>query len=160
MSDYSKKLSCAAASGHQALAIFVIVVFAAACGASKMGSDDREIPEKVAARAIGMLRSAARSSVRAERTQSVADKFADACQAKVYVDAVERIVTPAQISKISGVSIDAMRSHVDSKLSEAREDLEDACSKKEKVKKEPLGAPQSGRSSTKMQNRNLKTHFF
>lgn len=120
-------LTSSSARGHQALAASVVLAYAVVVVASLRAHTERDRYHNITLRAVGLLRDAARSSLRADRGGDVSDVYADAARARIYVAAVDRLLTSAEVAKLTGVSLDELRTYVDLQLSEARASLADAC---------------------------------
>lgn len=117
-------LNTDSASGHRALAAMVVAVYAACVAASVMRHGDRNKTKHVMMRAVSLLRDAARSSLRADREGvDSADAYADAARARIYVAAVERLLSAEDVAQLTGISLDRMREYVDEQLARTKADL-------------------------------------
>lgn len=113
-------LSELSAGGHQALAVFIIVSYAAVSLVSVHSQSQRHKYHNITLRAVSLLREAARSSLRADKGGDAADVYADAAKSRVYVSAVDRLLSSEEVAKLTGVSLDELRAHVDAQLANAR----------------------------------------
>lgn len=109
------------ARSHQLVALILVLAYAALCAASITSHGDRKECKALKMRAVSLLREAARCSLRAERGHSdTAEVYADAARARIYVSAVDRLLSSADVARLTGVSIDELRSYVDSQLNNSR----------------------------------------
>ena len=115
------------AKGHQALAAFTVLGYFLITAASLRAHGERDRYHSLSLRAVSLLREAARSSLRADRGGDATDVYADAARARIYVSAVDRLLTAQEVAKLTGVSLDELRNYVDLQLSNARTSLSKAC---------------------------------
>ena len=125
-------LSDLSAGGHQALAVFTIVSYLTIAIVSVSSQSKRHHYKNLCLRAVSLLRDAARSSTRADAGGDAADVYADAVRARIYISAVDRLLTSDEVSKLTGVSLDELRAHIDHQLARARTGLANATSKTHK----------------------------
>ena len=118
-----KLLTELSAGGHQALAVFIALVYSIVTAASVHTHAGRHKYHNMTLRAVSLLREAARSSLKADKGVDPAEIYADASTARIYVSAVDRLLTADEVAKLTGVSLDELRGHVDLQLSKARTGL-------------------------------------
>lgn len=111
------------ASGHQALAVFTILSYAAITVASVHSHSQKYKYHNMTLRAVSLLREAARASLRADKGGSGEDVYMDSARARVYISAVDRLLSSEEVAKLTGVSLDELRSYVDEQLANARSEL-------------------------------------
>ena len=117
-------LNAESAYGHRALAALVIGVYAVCVAASVARHGDRNKTKHVMMRAVSLLRDAARSSLRADREGAdPAEAYADAARARIYVAAVDRLLSAEDVAYLTGISLDKMREYVDEQLTRAKAEL-------------------------------------
>lgn len=122
-------MTATAASGHQALAAATVCIYGAIAAVSVHSHSEKNRYHNMTLRAVSLLREAARCSLRADRGNDPTDVYSDAVKASVYVNAVERLLSSAEVGKLCGVSLDELRNHVDQQLSAARTGLADLCAR-------------------------------
>lgn len=113
-------LSELSAGGHQALAVSIVVSYVVLSLVSVHSQSQRHKYHNLTLRAVSLLREAARSSLRADKGGDAADVYADACRSRIYVSAVDRLLSSQEVAKLTGVSLDELRAHVDTQLANAR----------------------------------------
>jgi hypothetical protein len=113
-------LSELSAGGHQALAVFIIVSYATISFVSVHSQSQRHKYHNLTLRAVSLLREAARSSLRADKGGDAADVYADVCKSRIYISAIDRLLTSEEVAKLTGVSLDELRAHIDMQLANAR----------------------------------------
>ncbi|KAG5185093.1 hypothetical protein JKP88DRAFT_289569 [Tribonema minus] len=117
-------MNAESAFGHRALASLVVCVYGMIVATSVMRHGDRHKTRHMTMRAVSLLRDAARSSLRADRDGADAtDAYADAARARIYIAAVERLLSAEDVAHLSGISLDKMREYVDEQLSRTRSQL-------------------------------------
>ncbi|KAG5183076.1 hypothetical protein JKP88DRAFT_273048 [Tribonema minus] len=117
-------MNAGSAFGHRALAAAVVAAYALCVAASVVRHGDRSKTRHMTMRAVSLLRDAARSSIRADRDGiDAADEYAAAARARIYVAAVDRLLSAEDVAHLTGISIDRMREYVDEQLSRARGQL-------------------------------------
>jgi hypothetical protein len=113
-------MTAKSSQGHQILALSVILAYGIITAVSLRAHGERNKYHKLTLRAVSLLREAARSSLRADKGGDCTDVYADAARARIYVSAVDRLLTSEEVSRLTGVSLDELRNYVDVQLSEAR----------------------------------------
>jgi hypothetical protein len=111
-----KVLNPICSTTQQSLAAVIVCTYAAVVLLSMVRHSQSSNCHHISLRAVSLLREAAQCSVRAEDPSSSAvDHFIDSTQAKIYVDAVYKVLSPAQVSKF-GISVDDLRSHTERQM--------------------------------------------
>jgi hypothetical protein len=119
-----KTITALGAGGHQALAALIIIIYGTISCVSIMRHSERSHCRHLSLKATSLLREAAKSSLKADKKNaSKSDRFVDAVRAKVYVSAVDTILTPQDVSRFAGISIDELRSYTNRQVDEAYVDL-------------------------------------
>jgi hypothetical protein len=116
-------LSDLSAGGHQALALFLVLSYGAVTAVSVSAHSERHKYKNMQLRAVSLLREAARSSQRAKKGGDAGDVYADSARARIYVSAVDRLLSSEEVAKLTGVSLDELRAHIDHQLADARSAL-------------------------------------
>jgi len=112
-----KTLTSYGAMNHQGLAAVIVFMYGAASLLSLMRHGERSHCYHLTLRATSLLREAARSSLRADdRAADAIDRFAEATRACSFVNAVEKIMTPEEVSRYGGISIDALRDYTEKQV--------------------------------------------
>lgn len=117
------RLSSLACSSHQAFAGIVTAAYAALVLVSIMRHSERAHIHHLMLRGASLLRDAAKSSLKADEGDRPLDVFTDATKANIYVSAVDRIMSPAEVSNLTGISIDEMRAYTSSQVDDAMRKL-------------------------------------
>jgi hypothetical protein len=120
-------MSAQASLNHQMLGAAVLGSYAALCFVSVSGQSQRKKYNHLVLRAVGLLREAARCSLRSDQAGLPQDTYADAVKASVYVHAVDRLLSSDEIARSCGISIDELREHTDKQLKNARTALSQSC---------------------------------
>lgn len=119
------KMSALSATGHRTLAASIVAAYAVIAATSVYRHSERARCQHLTLRAVSLLREAARSSLRADKKGSCAeDRYADATNARVYVRAVERLLSAQEVKNATGLSLDELRAHTDIQWDTARQALE------------------------------------
>lgn len=122
--DYLTTMRSTAAGGHRALAVSVVVCYGVIAGLSVMRHGEKNRCHHLNLRAVSLLRDAARCSIRADKVSGECDdRYADAARARIYVAAVERLMSASDVSRLTGISLDELRDYSDNQLLEARSRL-------------------------------------
>lgn len=120
----TRQLTSLSAGGHQALAAFVVVAFTIAALASIHCHTNRNKCKNMTLRTVSLLREAARCHQRSVRgSTDPGDTYADAARARIYIAAVDRVLTSEDLARVAGIQIDEFRQVVDAQLSAARSKL-------------------------------------
>ena len=120
-------MSAVGGQGHRALAVTTVLLYAAFTVASIVRHSEHAKCKHMVLRAVSLLRDAARASLRADRSKCPEDKYMDAVSARIYVRAVERLMSSADVKAASSISLDELRQYTDNSLDQARAELERSC---------------------------------
>lgn len=120
-------MSTLAGQGHRALAATTVLLYAAFTVASIVRHGEHSKCKHMVLRAVSLLREAARASLRADKSKCPEDKYMDAASARIYVRAVERLMSAEDVKSSTSISLDELRQYTDNCLDEARAQLEASC---------------------------------
>lgn len=112
------------ASGHQALALLLVICYSALALISLVRHGERSHCHHLTLRATTLLRDAAKCSLRADQPcSSAADRFTDATRAQMYVAAVDKIMSAQDVARLTNVAIDELRAYTSSQVDDAYDAL-------------------------------------
>lgn len=121
-----KILSNLGVVGHQGLALFVVLSYAALTCASILRHAERSHCRHLSLRATRLLRDAAKSSLIVSKDGiSAMERYMEAVKGATYVEAVDCILSARDVARFTGVSIDEMRSYLNSQMDGAYAELMD-----------------------------------